>query len=1500
MALLKWGEDEEEKDEFESPVVKTIQSVQSGWQPTQDDAAAEDGEAQSAEPANESYLVSDQKAEFDNQVQQQRANEEAARARAAAEAADANRRAAAAQELQAASLPQDVTPVKVDTSRAIPGFQVMSPKAQQEAIRSRVVSDQQKKAEDTAKFWGNVPLVGTAMNWGAGLASVTGKLTGNRELQARADNQRKLLTLGMNTSEFNQYDEQTRNKLETLQTGVTGLGALDVFGAASLAKMPLVAGIKAASKEGITSVAGRQILKEAAQQTGQQYGKNVAVGAGVSGVVDPAMQAYIKDGDVDWSSVPSSMLQGGLWAAAIPEFSGKARLTQKLQSGQTLTPEDSLEINSALATDAAPTIPTEQPRVADGVVTPVRDSNLSFDNRTEDSQTPIEIPAFQNINPIADNFTPATSPTPAPVAGNLTPVQSPQIDMPEQLTPEAPMSLDELAERATLDNVTPVGKDIDVPTTPAPVADGRVIAPANNVPTVKSEEVRALQESRAGTSQAEEAAINQQLQQNAPVEKDYDTSIDELDAALERGDISYDEHARLEDELFSRENEAGRAMAEDGSSVPEMDAPLPTKLTPAKVAARLMPKLANNDDMKARLANAVDLGKDTDSALDSILRDGNVAPAKAERITKLFTDLDEQLKAYNGAQGKNQKAYAGGGAEALDADVSKGRSRVTRDMGITQRRLVKEIDRLEGSRDAKVAIINNMADLIGTRNANILTSAGLLERNVTQELTANLKLAAKNPIKMAKSTFNNGNIAGDTIKSELSHWKEKPTLNPIDGLKYIVGNTYRTAMIPTTMLANTRRGMYRDELTKYAFEKLEGRNLSSAEAHKLAGAAGNEMEALVNTLTGVDNGMTNRGDAEAALTSWKKYIETGSDADKKAFLEKVDQHANLADQMISGLSKDDATRARGLKAIGNLIFPFVRTATNLMRTTVRQDLNPAAKSLVDQIRSDLRSKPENAALILKSKLVDYGVMSGAVALASAGIVSYNDGDEVDKPRGWSVDIGDGKFVPVRATAYELPIALAATAQQIAQDIQEGKPREASYYTGMITGSLPYIDTFNSTTGAVDSLMNGEDAGYAAKAYGINMTKSFVPGTNNGVEAYAAGKQGESLNAKTVYASKEVPDGEGGTKKVADIPKWFENSLQSSGILTPFGKNRSDLKDSRDAAGRTRTVDNQGAITNKTINDPNSATHNDTIDALVEYGREAKLGNGTAEMFNTYDTGKNNNFKSIQDTITFLDTTEGEDGKKEIDASKKLENNAKIGVLAAQIRDGFYGDTGNDLLTLDGKELYSDVSVPNKSGTKNSRLPMNMQSIKNAVAATDLPAAQRDRMYEISQANQALYERRKNKEITYDQEQAMKTANEQEYVQILSASPNYKKMVGLMDTLKGNGFFDEGGIGSTKSGQTYLWNSLNALLGSKGATPAANYPETSKGFTPWGRGGGGGSGSKNTLKNGKTGTDGVKWTPAGKRQMASVSSGKYTPVQIKVKLGNEVKKNRTQNYSDRSF
>lgn len=1441
MALVPWAdEDERKKDPFElTPVNTEINSVQSAWQPTQ-------ANANSATTRDQPYLLSDQKAEVDNQLAERRAQEEAAKAEAARVAAETEnaRRAQAAAALAEQQAPQEeqratkyTQPEKKDEGlwgfiKGIgAGIQQGAVAVGDVAVQGGGVLDylgQRARGVSADKAASNVARnTGAIRDWMRSGKDITG-----RNFVGTSDVEEQATRINNGTATLQDFIAVGG---KGLQVGIDSTMFLNPARMAAGA-IPARETVRGASLLGrvATNPAVRYAARDAAFYGGMQGAATTAQEYGQTGDIEEALKAGATD------AVIGGVLQGTMdlgghyvgkgtrkaYEALVPV--GNKTVNSLRQPGEFRIGDEVVELTEQAAGNAPS---TERQTPVTPAEAPTQDSNVTFERRLNDSELGQPSQIFENaeLTPVRDEDLTPMPPETTPVADGVaqTPEVSPAVEnpvenlTPEPITPETPP-------------VTPVADGTVQAGAPVPVRDP-------NVTPVRSEEIRNLQEARAGKTQAEEAEINQRLQ--------------------------------AEQEAVPADNSLPDEMQTDVPGVTPEGAPLNRE----QIAQRLMPKLDDNSDIKQRIATAAGMDKDVESPVREILSAGGVKEKQGERIATLYDDLEKQLREYNTRQEANQKAYAQGGDEALSAEISRERSRITRDMGKTSRRLMRAIDKLEASRDVKVRLINDLTSAIGTRNANILTSAGLLERNITQELTANAKLFLKNPIKTLESTFNNGNIAKDTAKGELSHWGDAPN-GVVDAFKYLVGNTYRTAMIPTTTLANTRRGMYRDELTKWAYKELEGRNLSQAEAKKLAGAAGNELEALVNTFIGVDNGMTNRGQATQALEAWKKYIKSGDSGAKAEFLKKVEAHTSLADQMINGLSKEDGLKLRGLKAVGNLIFPFVRTATNLMKTTARQDLNPFAKSLLDEIRKDQRNGYANAAMTIKSKLVDYGIMSGAVALASASVLAYNDGDEVDKPRGWSIKIGDNEYIPVRATAAELPVALAGTAQQMTEDIAAGKPRDWKYYAGMVTGSLPYIDQFNSTTGVVDSLVNGEDGGYAAKAYGVNMAKSLVPFSNNSVIPYVDGKQGKSTNVKTTYDE--------------DLFKWIYNSVRSS--YDPEFRN--SLRDSRDNAGRTRTVDNQGLISNKTINDPNTALFNDDIDDLVEYAREAGLGNGTQEMFNTYDTGKNNNFKSVQDAITFLDV---EDGGKP-DNAKKLEQNGKLANLAQQIRNGFYGDTGSELLTIDGKELKSDVSVPNSTGSKNSKLPLSMQSIKNAVAQTDLGADANNQLFEISGQKGELYNQLKAKAITYEQYSAAKAGLEQTEIGILSGSENYKKMVSLMDELDKTGFFDEGGIGSTKSGQTYLWNSLNALLGSKGATPAANYPEDSKGFTPWGRGGRGGTG-RSANAGGKTeGESGIKWTPVGKRQMASVQSGRYTPVNIKVKLGNEIRRDKSQNYSDRTI
>lgn len=314
-----------------------------------------------------------------------------------------------------------ITPNKTP-QQSIPGFSVMSPAAQkaalsklarEKALQTSITTQNDKKLADNEKLktLGSIPIIGTAANWGARLAAAYGGATGNKKLEDDANDKSNLYTLGMTTEELNQYDDETKKKLDVLKNVVTGAGALDIVGATSLLKAPIIGGIKQAAKEGIKTQASKEILKTAVKETTKQYGKNVAIGGAVSGVADPAIQAYIKDGEVDWSSVPSSVLQGSLWAAAMPEFSGKARLVQKMRSGAKLTADESQLINQAIKgveeggqATGGTKIQVQQPRdipVSDGSPAPF-DVPVSV-NTSQPTQKPIvevsgDTPGVNQIN----------------------------------------------------------------------------------------------------------------------------------------------------------------------------------------------------------------------------------------------------------------------------------------------------------------------------------------------------------------------------------------------------------------------------------------------------------------------------------------------------------------------------------------------------------------------------------------------------------------------------------------------------------------------------------------------------------------------------------------------------------------------------------------------------------------------------------------------------------------------------------------------------------------------------------------------------------------------------------------------------------------------------------------------------------------------------------------------------------------------------------------------
>jgi len=891
-------------------------------------------------------------------------------------------------------------------------------------------------------------------------------------------------------------------------------------------------------------------------------------------------------------------------------------------------------------------------------------------------------------------------------------------------------------------------------------------------------------------------------------------------------------------------------------------------------------------DFKTRLARALGMTHDKDLPVEELLATSKLSKGEKATITKKFGELEAVANEYNALMSSQRKGYKKGQISGLNDEMSRQANSLIDKYGRIERDLNSRVRRIQGRNSFANRAANVAENLTGARNANVLTSVGGIERNLTQELGVNILETVMHPVRMMRNSVKAPAEIIRAYKRSAREFTNAPkTIS--EAFPYLLGNTYRLIMSPVTGVANVRKSVSREVLAE-SLLRAQGESPTRADIKRFAGAMGADSEVVANSMMGIMNGMTSHGKGLEVMRAYQDFIKTGSPAAKERFLANTEAASNLAAKMTQVAAESEKPGVRMGVALMNVVFPFVNTATNLARTAVTYNLNPVARSVNDETLKAVRSNPANVMTILKSRAVNYGVMVGVYGLYEAGVIGYNDGEDVSKPTGIYIDRGNGKFFPVRGTPVELPIAAVVTAAKMASDIADGSPRPAAYYAGIIGKSLPYVDSANNlvaaTASATDEYMKGDgtkgtgDNGYAAKSYGVSLAKSLVPWSNNGAIPASNAVQGKSTNAKTAYDK--------------DIPTWFGQSIRSA--YDPAF--RESLKDSRDMAGRVRTVDQQGGFTiNKNINDRNTATYNAPIVDLIKYGQKNRLGKSTQDMFNTYDTGKNNNFKSVQDSITFLDAVDGTP-----DNTKKLESNAKLTDLSKQMRDGFYGETGSELLTLDGQQLKSDASVPNKAGSKNSKLPVSMQSIKNAIAQTDLPKEEGDKLYAISQQSTELYNQMKAKNISYDQYAAAKAELGKQEISILSASESYGKMVNLFDHLDDTGFFKDEGLGSTRSGQTYLWNSLNALLGSKGATPAANYPKDEKGFTPFGRGGGSGTGRSATNKPGDRGNKGLEWTPVKARQMAGVQAGKYTPVNIKVKLGNAVKKDKSQNYSDRSF
>ena len=426
--------------------------------------------------------------------------------------------------------PQPLTNI----TNSIPNYNVMSPEKQRQAIAdvydppearlarlSKKMEDDRKMRDGVknfAEFIGNVPVVNTGANLSTWLASAAGELTGNKSLRDTADNTRNMINLGMTNQELNALPKGQRDKLSTVGNVASALSPLDVWGATSIAKAPIIGGVKQAAKEGIMSEAGKNILKQTAKETGKQYGTQIAIGAGAGGAIDPAIQAYVNDGKVDWSSVPNSMLQGGLWAAVLPEFSSKSRLTKSLHSRGSLVHE--VEPN-------APAIQENSPITPAGETPAQKPSGISTPNRPEGMNKAQNFPAKTEPQPVVTQPVPRPEPQPVqpqpvqprPEPAYQTPPQTLQDAIGEpnaQLAPQRPVEPVQAPESP----LQPIQRQLDEQMLEPPRQE--VVTPPQVVDTPAQAQARQVQELNATQPRLtpeQVADINaQKAVENAPTE----------------------------------------------------------------------------------------------------------------------------------------------------------------------------------------------------------------------------------------------------------------------------------------------------------------------------------------------------------------------------------------------------------------------------------------------------------------------------------------------------------------------------------------------------------------------------------------------------------------------------------------------------------------------------------------------------------------------------------------------------------------------------------------------------------------------------------------------------------------------------------------------------------------------------------------------------------------------------------------------------------------------
>ena len=884
-------------------------------------------------------------------------------------------------------------------------------------------------------------------------------------------------------------------------------------------------------------------------------------------------------------------------------------------------------------------------------------------------------------------------------------------------------------------------------------------------------------------------------------------------------------------------------------------------------------------------------------------KQGHIKPGAKkiiDRIVKLEKQRAKAQKQVNSQQKKaNQSRKGENGSLDLEnlkytTQDQKARNRAIKQKQFIESQMNANVMRLMSKAGLKHAFVNNLSSTIDYRKANMLLSAPSLSRNITQELTGNVANFIDNPTNSIKSLPNSFRDGFSGAKRSVEGWKNTDEFKASPH-KYIMGNTYSTAMAGTQALADARfdgaRQTIAEEVAKLVAEE-KGVKPTKELVEFVKASGGMEMEMVARTMTGVYNASSNRFAADQMMKAYIDFIKNGDEQSHAKFMSIAEKSSTIAQALrksafraknLSNDGKSASAMMNFFAGVMDWLVPFSATATNAVSNTL-YELNPFTQSVYDLFKSEAQNSDKAvvgsriARHFMTAKVAPVVAISGMFATGMAG---YNDSDEDrSKPQGFWIKFGDTYTTP-RAVGMDLPFAIIGVAHEMSKDISADTV-DFSKYGRMISSSVPYINEMRQTNSWLTDLMSdwneGKlfDPGYQAQTQFISTTKSLTPFANNNLYPAIMAMNGKMTNQKKMYDK--------------DVGKHFQNMLTKS--FATSDEQWNSLEDSRDATGRVRSVDLPLGFGKHEITDEQTKRYNQSVMDMNNISKKYKLGNLVGDNWNTYDEGKSNsNFNTLMGMIARTD----ESGWK--NDHNKLIPNDKLRDLGSQIYQSVFESKGDELLTMGGEQLFSDVKVPNSAGSKNTSLPISMNSIRDTYLMGSLTQEQNDALNAIRTEKDTNYADYSAKKISKDQYLANKDSYATREREILSQSKNYEKWNSFWNDIKETGFFEKDGYGSTKSGQMWLWNALNNMYIKDGnkKTPATNWKDSdsskSGGYSRRSSGGGNNLGA--TAKN-KHGIEGIE-NKAKARKMTTIKGKTLTPANIKISLQNKIKKDATRNY-----